>query len=109
MITVSTEVKAIVEKHAKAVCAAIRQQKDEKGNLLNAGFKDEQFNQDLNAYAVARSLKEIGVKWDDKIAGKVLEVLKKGGNASALRQAITETAKKQDTIANTVSKALLGE
>lgn len=92
-LNVSTDVKALVERHAKLIC--------EKANV-----KLDAFNQDLNAYAVARSLKEIGVSWDEKLSTKVLQVLKKGGNASALRQAISETKKKTEASTEIVAELL---
>lgn len=94
-VNVSTEVKAIVERHAKLICE-------------KAAVKLDSFNQDLNAYAVARSLKEIGVTWEDSKAmnEKVLQVLKKGGNASALRQAISETKKKTEASTEIVDELL---
>ena len=53
-----------------------------------------------------RSLKEVGASWDAELNEKVLQVLKKGGNASALRQAITE-GKKKDSIANELVAELM--
>lgn len=94
MLNVSTEIKAIVEKNAKLVCDKTQ-------------TKHDAFNQDLNAYAIARSLKEIGIDWAEEFNGKVLEVLKKGGNASALRQAISGVNKKQDVASNEIVAKLL--
>jgi hypothetical protein len=95
MLNVSTEVKAIVHAEAKAICAT-------------AKVRNDQFNQDLNAYCAFRSLAKVGVQVPDALIPKVLEVLKISGNASALRQAISEEKKKTD-IASEISRELLGK
>lgn len=83
MIEVNSKIKALVEEKAQAVCKML-------------GVKNDKFNQDMNAYAVQAALVAVGVtmpkgKDDAETLNKmkeVLMVLKKGGNASALRQAI---------------------
>lgn len=79
-LTVSTGMKALVEEKAKAICKTL-------------GVENEKFNQDMNAYAIRSALVAVGVKIPDDKAREVLHILKKGGNASALRQAITATTK----------------
>lgn len=76
-INVSTEVKAKVEAAAKLVCT-------------KAQAKLTEFNQDLNAFTGIVVLKELGVTIPDDKKALVLQALKKLGNSSALRQAISE-------------------
>ena len=98
MVTVSTEVKALVEKTAKEVCDI-------------AKVKYQAFNQDLNAYTALRVYKAIDGMDNVDDAGKVklrLQAAKKLGNASALRQAITgETTK--NAVADSIVSELLPE
>jgi hypothetical protein len=84
IIEVSTEVKALVESCAKEICDKVE-------------AKHEQFNQDLNAWTGFLVLKRLGVEVPEEIRPKVRQALKKLGNSSALRQAIT--AKKEKEIA----------
>lgn len=79
-INVSTEVKAKVEAAAKKVCGL-------------AQAKLTEFNQDLNALTGIVVLKELGVTIPDDKKVLVMQALKKLGNSSALRQAISETKK----------------
>ena len=82
MINVSTEVKALVESEAKAVCVATK-------------LKNDQFNQEMNAITAFRCLKKSEVVITEQQTQRVLQILHKCGNASALRQAISTEAKKQ--------------
>jgi hypothetical protein len=93
-IEVSTEVKALVEKCAKEVCTLVE-------------AKNEQFNQDLNAFTGMKVLKELGVEIPEELKPKVRQALKKLGNSSALRQAIT--GKKETTSAGESLAAELAE
>lgn len=91
-IEVGTVVKALVEKHALAVCKL-------------SSTKADSFTQDLNAIAIMRALIEIGALEGDidgdvvtytgkpELKPQILQVLKKGGNSSALRQAIMSDKK----------------
>jgi len=99
MINVSTEIKARVEAEAKVVCARLK-------------IKVQDFNQEANAITAARVLKGMGVSFPEdaenpgRIAPDVMMVLKKMGNASALRQAIDpNTAKKTTAAANLSDEA----
>lgn len=88
-IEVGTKVKEVMERHALQVCKL-------------TGAKPDSFTQDMNAFTVLRALVELKVipgtiVGDNVVAdlepamkAQVLQVLKKGGNASALRQAIMD-------------------
>lgn len=93
-IKVSTEVKASFEAEAKKVVG-----------LLKA--KNEQFNQEMNAITTFRCLRAAGVEIADDVKNQVLEILHKGGNASANRQAISGTVKGGTTLATDVADELL--
>lgn len=92
-ITVSTEVKAMVENEAKAVC-----------NTSKVALDD--FNQDLNAITAYRCLLKSGATMPGE-PDKFLQILKKMGNASALRQAITAVEEKKTAVANAIAADLL--
>lgn len=94
---VSTEVRALVEAEAKAVCIATK-------------LRNDQFNQEMNAITAFRALKKIGglkMELDKPTLDKVLQVLHKCSNASALRQAISTEAKKASSVANDIAAELL--
>jgi len=94
MINVSTEIKALVEAQAKHVCGVLK-------------IKVTDFNQDANAITAARVLKDLGVEFpsdgNGRIDPKVMQVLKKMGNASALRQAIDPNTAKKSSAATELS------
>lgn len=94
-INVSTEVKAAVEAAAKKVCTL-------------ASAKPTEFNQDLNAFTGIVVLKELGVSIPDDKKAQVLQALKKLGNSSALRQAISESKKAGATAGEELAAELAG-
>lgn len=79
-INVSTDIKALVERCAKSVVEI-------------ADCKLDQFNQDLNAFTGMKVLAELGIEVPDAKKPLVRQALKKLGNSSALRQAISESKK----------------
>jgi hypothetical protein len=107
-IKVSTEVKALFEAEAKALC-----------NTLKVEY--DSFNQELNAITTFRCIRAADKKWPvlttgtkDEVAAsqlahtnKVLEILHKGGNSSANRQAISDVAAKKTAAATSIVADLL--
>ena len=94
LISVSTEVSAMVEKAAKLVCT-------------KAGVENDKFNQDLNAFAGLVVLQDLGIEIPVDVKDKVRQALKKLGNASALRQAISgerKTAEKSSELMDALAE-----
>ena len=93
---VTNEVKALVEAKAVLVCKI-------------AKVANDKFNQELNAYAIKAALVAVGVKFpEDKAAlDKAMQVIYKGGNTSALRQAIAAPAKQENVVMNNLLAELM--
>lgn len=92
---VSKEVEALLEKHALAVVAEYN-------------GKPADFSQAANALALVLAIREVDPQFGPKDKGgrytneqwaKILGLLYKGGNASALRQAIADSGKGTTSIA----------
>lgn len=92
-IEVGGKVKEIVNKHALAAHKKL-------------GLDEGEFTQDANAIAVYNSLRELGIIPDGlekEQVGEALQALKKGGNTSALRQAIfSDKGTKESKLASEV-------
>ena len=95
---VTTEVKAMFETKAIAICGV-------------AKIETDKFNQELNAITTRQCLKAIGVELPDRekepvLYDKMMQVLYKAGNTSANRQALMAPAKKVDQVVNKYSAEL---